>query len=373
MAKNILFTLFYAEGLHGGVKYSAELGQYFQTLGYNVYVAGVVTSDGAKEFFRAQNITLVNVREFPFDVKFDLVWTHHFPILPWLIRHGLKYGRVINSCISEFLPVEKPVFFVENVDLVIALTSNLRDNLVKNYGVPENKIIVLPNTAPDGFFECEHSASSALKRVAIVSNHAPQELLQARDILIQHGIAVDVFGGANPINITPDVLNQYDAVVTIGKTVQYCLAMGMPVYNYDHFGGSGYITPENIEVEAAANFSGRSFRTKKTAKQIANEIIRGYKKALRTQEKLRQYATAHYKLSARVNDVLKKLDSMPVATHVTETSANRVLFDYCDFIMDISANHVRALNNKNTPAAVKKASVETPMQRLWRHVRSMRF
>ena len=42
--KNILITIFYANGLHGGVKYSVELSEYFQSIGYNVYVAGILTN-----------------------------------------------------------------------------------------------------------------------------------------------------------------------------------------------------------------------------------------------------------------------------------------------------------------------------------------
>ncbi len=365
MAKNILITLFYADGLHGGVKYSAELGQYFQSLGYSVYVAGVVTSDFIREFFAQQNIKLVNVHNFPFDIHFDLVWAHHFPILPWLVRHGLQYGRVINSCISEFLPVEKPVFFVENIDLIVALTENLRDNLVANYNVPADKIVVLPNTAPDAFFAYEYTAPMNLQRVAIVSNHPPQEVLKARELLIARGLSVDMLGGDNPVNVTPAVLAKYDAVITIGKTVQYCLAMGVPVYNYDHFGGSGYITPENVAVESAANFSGRSFRMQKSAEQIVGEILSVYEYARYYAPKLAEYAEQNYKLSVRVGRVLDTLAQMPVAAHVQITNENRLMFDYCDFIIDGVAQ------NRGNPPKVKRS--ETPMARLWRHIKTMKF
>lgn len=37
-------------------------------------------------------------------------------------------------------------------------------------------------------------------------------------------------------SITLEILSQYDVAITIGKTVQYCLVMGVPVYVYDKFG-----------------------------------------------------------------------------------------------------------------------------------------
>ena len=78
--KNILITLFYANGLHGGVKYSAEIGNYFHSIGYNVYCIGVVTDDFTIDFMKQNNVSLINIKNFDNSIKYDLVWAHHFPI-----------------------------------------------------------------------------------------------------------------------------------------------------------------------------------------------------------------------------------------------------------------------------------------------------
>ena len=59
--KRILLTIYYADGLHGGVKYCAELGEYFHSLGYDVYCAGVITNDFILKFFNKYNVKLYNV------------------------------------------------------------------------------------------------------------------------------------------------------------------------------------------------------------------------------------------------------------------------------------------------------------------------
>ncbi|MFQ6703840.1 MAG: hypothetical protein ACLRFP_02030, partial [Alphaproteobacteria bacterium] len=117
--KNILITLFYADGLHGGVKYSAELGRYFISRGYSVYIAGVVTHSAIKQYFNQFDIHYFNVGTIPTDIVYDIVWAHHFPIVPYLIGRGLRYNRLINSCISNILLIERLMWFHENIDLYL--------------------------------------------------------------------------------------------------------------------------------------------------------------------------------------------------------------------------------------------------------------
>ncbi|MEW6856332.1 hypothetical protein ABG752_11000 [Streptococcus iniae] len=72
----------------------------------------------------------------------------------------------------------------------------------------------------------------------------------------------------------------YDCVIGIGKNVQYCLAMGKPIYVYDHFKGPGYLTAENIEQAAFNNFSGRGFeKCRKTSQEIVSDLLAGYQSA----------------------------------------------------------------------------------------------
>ena len=275
--KNILITLFYVDGIHGGVKYSAELGEHFNSLGYNVYIAGAITNIQTQQYFQSKNIHMFNVFDLPLDIEFDIVWAHHFPIIPHLIRRGLKYKRIINSSISEFLPIDKFMPFPKNIDLFLVLTTKSKNMFVKQYDFPQGRICILPNTAPDKFFAYKFTNTSNLSKIAIVSNHPPKELLDSVDIFKSNNIDVTIYGGKNSVDITPEILSQYDVIISIGKTVQYALAMGIPIYEYDHFGGSGYITPSNIDIEEASNFSGRSFYAKKNTKQIVDEILSQYK------------------------------------------------------------------------------------------------
>lgn len=365
--KNILITIFYADGLHGGVKYTAEIGNYLHSIGYNVFCVGTLTNESTKRFFARNNVKLYNVFDFPTDTHIDIVWAHHWPILPYLIRKGLQYDKLINSCISEFLPIDKPLFFTKHVDLFMTLTQKTKDMFINEYDINGDKIHVLPNTAPDYFFDYKHDYSRPLKSVAVVSNHIPPELSGALDILETRGFDTIVYGGKNPVDIVPDVLLKHDVIVSIGKTVQYAMAMGIPVYNYDHFGGNGYVVPETIDIEESTNFSGRNFFTKKTASQIADEIVSQYVQTLAKCDELKKIAEQRYKVSIKINEVLNLLSNMPAVEHVVENNKNRLYFDYCEFVINSSARHANDLYIE------KRKKKETGFQRLCRHLKNFKF
>lgn len=266
--KNILITLLRADGLHGSVVYTAELGKYLNACGFNVYCATIDITDEIRRMFSECGIAFYRIDKLPMDVHYDLIWAHHFPLLPYLIARGLKYDRIINSSLSNILPVEKPIFFLENIDLILTLTDKTKRMFKIKYGCDKNKIIVLPNVAPDEFFDVNVDLPASVRHIAVVSNHPPHEIQKLRHT-IPH-VSVEYFGlrNNNSVAITPALLSKFDVIISIGKTVQYAMAMGIPVYNYDHFGGSGYITPENIDIEEASNFSGRSFFTKKQHQKL---------------------------------------------------------------------------------------------------------
>ena len=146
----------------------------------------------------------------------------------------------------------------------------------------------------------------------IVSNHVPQELLDSVALFNERGIECDIIGkGHNYVAISPQILIQYDVIITIGKTVQYSLALGIPCYNYDHFGGSGYITEDNLKTEEYYNFSGRSHETKKTSVEIVSEIIDGYGTSIKNSENLKEIAKKQYSISSQIDSILDYVMSLP--------------------------------------------------------------
>jgi hypothetical protein len=166
----------------------------------------------------------------------------------------------------------------------------------------EIPLSIYPNPAPTEFSKINHRKSERLRDVLVVSNHAPEEIHEAASILREQEINVDFlaerFGSDKPSVISPELLAQYDVVISIGKTVQDCLVAGIPVYVYDHFGGVGYLDEENFSSAEFYNFSGRksdntysltsekqnSENERKSADRISGELVQGYSNALLFQQ-----------------------------------------------------------------------------------------
>ena len=79
--------------------------------------------------------------------------------------------------------------------------------------------------------------------------------------------------------VSPAHVDAADAVITIGKTVQYALAAACPVFCYDIHGGPGWLTQRNLGTARRHNFSGRPF-ARMDAAAIARQVLDGYAGAL---------------------------------------------------------------------------------------------
>jgi hypothetical protein len=134
-------------------------------------------------------------------------------------------------------------------------------------------------------------------------------LLSATKILKERGVSVAMVGNGNiQRRMTPTLLNKYDAVITIGKTVQYAIRSQVPVYCYDHFGGPGYLDQGNFSKASHLNFSGRGYK-KKAAKLIARELIENYSLATEYAEYLAKNMGDEYSIESKIKIIQKRLEA----------------------------------------------------------------
>ncbi len=270
-----------------------ELIEYFLGEGCTVLLATCALGDPVES--RLPHDSNLSVVQFGINdvdavvAEFDpeLAWIHHGLIPDVLVEKPGKTAFVFNH-MSAQLDIEYAVqpfeSVLSNASLFNAekvreahLATGLYDDMATD------ALQLFENPAPASFARPGHqdegrrNGGSPSARIAVISNHIPDEVLAACADLENRGIAlVTLMGnehekGATPHNITPELLSGFDAVITIGKTVQYCLALGVDVYCYDHFGGPGWLTPENVHSARYDNFSGRGF-AQKSDESIAAEI-----------------------------------------------------------------------------------------------------
>lgn len=241
---------------------------------------------------------------------FDLAWIHHPPAYYALFLDcGAKARVTVSSSLSHFEPLESPPIAVSPIRMRLVNSEENLEFSRAHYPDLIPHLEVFPNAAPRQFWEpSQRQAPTTLRSIAIISNHPPKELLQAVKLLRAQSIVVDIYGSAwKATRITPALLDRYSAVITIGKTTQYCLARRLPVFCYDHFGGPGWIVPENIRSAASKNFSGRCTPRKADAEQLVADLADGYVEALRHAEELHRFAEDNYNLQRNLEQLLLSL------------------------------------------------------------------
>ena len=162
--------------------------------------------------------------------------------------------------LSSFQPIEKfpPPSLWPHFDMLAAISDEIINDYTDKYRLDNKIFTMIPNHIPANFISMsgiKQDWHKGIKNLAVLSNHYVGEIASLKDI---SPFNIDYYGKqySKPVLMTPEILLKYDAVITIGKTVQYCMGLGIPVYEYDHFGGCGFITLENFREEGKPTFQG---------------------------------------------------------------------------------------------------------------------
>lgn len=281
----------------------------------NLKSRGVIVSDSSDDFA---------------SFAYDLIWVHH-GVLPAPVIERLQHGghtpMIIWNHMSTVPGIESPILAdIEATVSVRSLHNSVETmNEMLSYGLPAEKSKVWPNPAPRQFLDELGSvtAQRRLESILIVSNHPPTELEEAQRLIEAEGVQVVRIGQEQPERVTPNTFSDVDAVVTIGKSVQYALCAGVPAYVYDHFGGPGWLTAENFENVASHNFSGRPTRRHITAEQISDELLRGYEQASRFTRDNLIANRERFGLERLLDELLVEVSNDPLRAPLTVAQAKR--------------------------------------------------
>lgn len=340
--KKILFTVAYLDGLHGSVMHVAELSSYLVNQGWDVTVASIyIDRDKIRNLFDGGVVLeiVLNIE----NERFDVIWAYHFPLVGALFAKGVSCDRLVFGSLSCSEKLEIPPIFWKSCSVLHAVSWECASRLSKNYSIPLNAFTVMENLLPKNFVDFSKSPKTDLKRIVVVSNHPPEEIKRLPHYFRDDGVYVEFVGGRNSRLVTPDLLAEFDVVVTIGKTVQYSMGLGIPVYIYDRFGGNGYVTTLNFEREKRYNFSGRPDCRKLSAGEIYKEISENYISAAKEAVCLRDIAVRDFLLCEKVDLMLKKIETSP-AFAFEEISQYELYNDQC--LEVCSRLHIERLKRK---------------------------
>lgn len=291
----VLITQNSLRKINGSEVVTYELAKFLKSNGYEVDVYTHVYDYPVKKYFEEADIN-VTTNSLNLKSYYDIIWVHH-QVLPRAVIESIATHptRVFFFHMSGVLPLESP--YIHNLEERLAsksvFVSEEALNLIRVRIPSTQQTALFQNPAPLAYAEYQPEAHELMspRKVLVVSNHAPKEIIELTKISQDYtSIHFDYRGESSQETtelIDIETLRQYDLVITIGKTVQYCLCANIPVYVYDHLGGPGYLNKHNFKKAEYHNFSGRGFK-QKDSEVIFNDILSGYAEAAKYQTKQRK-------------------------------------------------------------------------------------
>lgn len=272
--KKILLGVYDVANYAGAELHCLQLAKTFQENGAHVEVATFNYAYPVRSEYEKNHISVKNVFFDSLDYsEYDLIWLHHTMLADYILfQLGVSAPKIVYNSLSPFESLDAVPAYGQYLSACFANSDETKRAMVAE-GVPADKIRIFPNYVTAKMLSsAKKNANYLVKKIAVVSNHVPQEVHDAIEKLNQNDIQVDIYGlGYHVTLVDSELLQSYDAVITIGKTVQYCMSLCVPVYCYDIYGGPGWIDNSILEKAFSLNFSGRGF-SKKTGEEIAEEI-----------------------------------------------------------------------------------------------------
>lgn len=330
--KKVLMTNLYFQKYTGSELHTMEFAHLFKEKGYEVVIAVYKKAYPLLQELEEGISVIECSRETLKDMEYDIVFVQHFPVFDYLTsRYELKYRRMIISKLSVINAMENLPVCMEEAAFVLCVSPECAD-MVAMQAPEHTKIKVFQNCVEAEYFEhCGEYAGykRELDKIAVISNHIPEELLEMKQKMSGY-YQVDLIGqGYRTVQVNADLLKQYDLVITIGRTVPRCLAMGVPVYVYDYLGGPGYLTEENFSLAERNNFSGRGFE-RKSSDEIVKEIKEGYGTAGEWLPLWQKIAAVDYQYGDRFDEMYEELMASPeireCRSYYTGMEAERMKF-----------------------------------------------
>lgn len=290
--RSILFTSVVFKNFAGSELVALSQINYFLEKGWDVDVFTLEYAQPLKSIVdkRVHVITLDNVDQIK--KSYDLIIARQYPTLDYvLFTLRVQAKRVYYECVSYRIPIDAYPIYYKHLTLIGAVSTRVINEMTK-FGYNMEDAYYMPNYAPKEYFDIDYQKSKDLKKIAIVSNHVPQELEDFKAYALENtDMQIEIYGMHHTYKlVTPELLKEYDVIISVGKTIFYSIAMGIPSYTYDEVCTEGYITLENYQKNFSNNFAYNLEYNKKTGQEIYEDIMTNYHQVLEQTGKLKEYA-----------------------------------------------------------------------------------
>lgn len=250
------------------------LARELQKQGHEAVVFSPLLGEAAARI-REAGIRVVDYLEEISSESFDLIRGHHrrptllafsfFPFTPLVyVTHGF---------LPRVLPFEGPPEPPVVVEKFVAVSEEVRANLVENFAIPERDIEVVANPVDMERFKPQREIGQTLRKVLLISsnkNRVQKDLVE--QACIRLALTLEIIPRERRVWNVEDYINQADLVVALGRGAMEGLACGRAVVVCGGKGCDGMVTEENIDALLETNFSGKRYGRPATLETLIDEF-----------------------------------------------------------------------------------------------------
>jgi glycosyltransferase involved in cell wall biosynthesis len=207
--------------------------------------------------------------------KYDCIIAQH-NILAALVRSikpDVPMLFISHGILRAHASLEQPPSEDINIQKYIAVSEEVKNNLISSHHIPANDIEVLWNCVDVKRFSPHAKINERPKVVLFMSNRFTSNVYKTiKSACDKLQLKMIVIGKTKKVLNTEFYINKADIVISLGRGIIEAMACGRAAIVYDYQGGDGMVTKENIDEIRKNNFSGRRFKEKYDIEALIREI-----------------------------------------------------------------------------------------------------
>ncbi|MCY1020837.1 glycosyltransferase family 4 protein [Pyxidicoccus sp. MSG2] len=230
------------------------------------------------EEFRRRDVRVFSVTDDAAIEAFDpeVLHVHHAPCLYFLGALRLR-APVVFSSLGVLPALEGAPIVWAGVAHALAVSEEVREALTPTPFGAAVPVSLCRNWFDDTGLEKPAAARARpARRIAVVTNHLDPRLKEDLDAVCRARPEVSWTHLGLPhhsTEITPELLRDFDRVVSIGRTPLLAAALQIPCLLYDVHGCDGLLSVEHFDAQARVNFSGRHTRARPSREELGHLLF----------------------------------------------------------------------------------------------------
>ncbi|MCD5384453.1 MAG: glycosyltransferase [Candidatus Pacebacteria bacterium] len=271
----ILITNQYIVNRAGTELFTIDLALELSRLGHNVYV---YTSAMVPEVVAPAELAGVLVTDDIATIShidFDVIHAQH-NVVAVLTRSVFPNIPMVYMSHGVIPRLEQPPSIDIGISGYIAVSEEVRDNLIDNYGVNDSDISIIYNFVDVNKFHNTNTVNNELNNILVISNHYSRKVRATLQRAAKSiGATVSHVGlPSNPVKDIANEINKADLVVTLGRGILEAGACERNVLVYDIHGLDGMVTNESFYKLRVKNFSGRAYSRDCSVNELVSELLK---------------------------------------------------------------------------------------------------